>query len=409
MNERLPSNTRINDFTKGASPGKRNPILSSHRIDKGGLIVCFSHLRWDFVFQRPHQILTRASEDYDVIYVEEPMFENSLYGSARVKTVAGGVQVVTPVLPVGTEADSIVEMQRRLLDQLLANIPHHTLIAWYYTPMALPFSAHLRPDVCVYDCMDELSGFKDPPARLIEREAQLFSTVDLVFTGGESLYQAKRNQHPRVYAFPSSIDASHFNKARARLEDPTDQKNIPRPRIGFFGVIDERMDLTLVAKTANRMPDCQFVMLGPVVKIDPEALPRASNLHWLGGKSYDDLPFYLAHWSAGWMPFALNESTRFISPTKTPEFLAAGLPVVSTAIADVVRPYGALELVGIANADDMADKLQIALGRKSDADWLKNVDGFLAGKSWDKTWDAMSAHIARLQVLNDTALMQRGA
>ena len=177
----------------------------------------------------------------------------------------------------------------------------------------------------------------------------------------------------------------------------------------FSEVIDERMDLTLVREIANRMPECQFVMLGPVVKIDPKSLPQGSNLHWLGGKSYDDLPSYLAHWSAGWMPFALNELTRFISPTKTPEFLAAGLPVVSTAIADVVRPYGALDLVGIAKADDMADKLRISLSKKSDAGWLNQVDRFLAGKSWDKTWDAMSAHIARLQTLNGTALMQRGA
>ena len=407
MNERLLSRSRINDVTKG---GRNNLILSTHnRIDKAGLIVCFSHLRWDFVFQRPQQILTRASEDYDVIYFEEPLFENCSYESTRVKTAARGVQVVTPILPVGADGVSIVAMQRRLLDQLLADTPHHTLIAWYYTPMALPFSAHLRPMSAFMTAWMNSLPSKTLRLRLIEREAQLFSTVDLVFTGGESLYQAKRNQHPRVYAFPSSIDASHFNKARGELQDPTDQKDIPRPRIGFFGVIDERMDLTLVAKTANRMPDCQFVMLGPVVKIDPESLPRASNLHWLGGKSYDDLPSYLAHWSAGWMPFALNESTRFISPTKTPEFLAAGLPVVSTAIADVVRPYGALDLVGIANADDMADKLQISLARKSDADWLNKVDGFLAGKSWDKTWDAMSAHIARLQALNDTALMQRGA
>jgi glycosyltransferase involved in cell wall biosynthesis len=405
MNDQLPTYSKLNHATKGDTLA----VIAKRNSKRKGVIICFSHLRWDLVFQRPQQILSRASKKYDVIYFEEPLFENCSYEWARVKTAAGGVQVITPILPVGADGVSVPAMQRRILDQVLAGVPHDTLIAWYYTPMALPFSAHLRAKVRVYDCMDELSAFKNPPVRLIEREAQLFSTVDLVFTGGESLYQAKRNQHSRVYAFPSSIDASHFNEARAQLKDPTDQQDIPRPRVGFFGVIDERMDLTLVAKTANRMPDCQFVMLGPVVKIAPESLPRASNLHWLGSKSYVDLPSYLAHWSAGWMPFALNESTRFISPTKTPEFLAAGLPVVSTAIADVVRPYGALGLVGIASAEDMADKLQIALAGKSDAAWLKKVDGFLAGKSWDKTWGEMSAHISRLQALNDTAPMQRGA
>jgi glycosyltransferase involved in cell wall biosynthesis len=379
------------------------------RLNKDDLIVCFSHLRWDFVFQRPQQILTRASRTHAVIYFEEPKFEHCSSASIRVETAQAGIQVVTPILPDWADVTTIVLMQRMLLDQLLETTPFERLITWYYTPMALPFSAHLQPDVCVYDCMDELSAFKDSPAGLLKCEAQLFSTADLVFTGGESLYQAKRGQHSRVYAFPSSIDAPHFRKSRGDLEDPADQKTIRHARIGFFGVIDERMDLQLVAKTVDRMPDCQFVMLGPVVKIDPAALPMAPNLHWLGGKSYENLPSYLGHWSAGWMPFALNESTRFISPTKTPEFLAAGLPVVSTAITDVVRPYGAMDLVGIADSEDMVAKLRIALDRKADTVWLNKVDAFLAGKSWDKTWDAMIAHLARILALSNAALMQRGA
>lgn len=373
------------------------------------LLICFSHLRWNFVFQRPQHLLTRASARYKVVYFEEPAFEAGDDSYLRTSAPAPGLSVVTPVLPLGIDHKTAVAMQRRFLDQLLASDRHSKLVTWYYTPMALPFSAHLRPDICIYDCMDELSAFKDPPARLVEHEAQLFATADLVFTGGESLYQAKRAQHPRVYAFPSSIDAVHFGKARGRLEEPADQHLIPNPRIGFFGVIDERMDLGLVANTAARMPDCHFVMLGPVVKIDPATLPRAPNLHWLGGKSYDELPSYLGHWSAGWMPFALNESTRFISPTKTPEFLAAGVPVVSTAIADVVRPYGTMGLVGIASSDDIVEKLRKALARKGDATWLGKVDAFLAGKSWDKTWSAMLAHIAPIQAANDIALMQKGA
>jgi glycosyltransferase involved in cell wall biosynthesis len=361
------------------------------------------------VFQRPQQILTRAASTHDVIYFEEPLFEHRGSASMQVKTAAPGIRVVTPILPTGADSTSIVSMQRRLLDQLLEAAPHKTLITWYYTPTALPFSDHLRADVCVYDCMDELSAFKNPPARLVEHEVQLFSTADLVFTGGESLYQAKRDLHPRVYAFPSSIDLPHFKKARAEITDPPDQKAIPYPRIGFFGVIDERMDLELVAKTANQMAESQFVMLGPVVKIDPAALPRADNLHWLGGKTYADLPAYLGQWSAGWMPFALNESTRFISPTKTPEFLAAGLPVVSTAIADVVQPYGEMGLVAIADSHDMAEKLRLGLAKRAHAIWLMKVDAFLAGKSWDKTWAAMMAHLSRAHALNKTAGVQKGA
>jgi glycosyltransferase involved in cell wall biosynthesis len=257
--------------------------------------------------------------------------------------------------------------------------------------------------------MDELSGFKNAPEGLARQEAALFATADLVFTGGQSLYTAKRGLHPRVYAFPSSIDASHFNKARNQPEEPADQAGIGYPRVGFFGVIDERMDLDLVAATASRMPECQFVMLGPVVKVDPTSLPQTANLHWLGGKSYDELPAYLGHWTAGWMPFALNESTRYISPTKTPEFLAAGLPVVSTAIADVVRPYGAMGLVEIASARDMAEKLSAAIDGAGNPAWLKKVEAFLAEISWDRTWAEMMAHLQRIHALNSAALMRKGA
>jgi glycosyltransferase involved in cell wall biosynthesis len=301
-------------------------------------------------------------------------------------------------------------MQSALLDELLAAAPpYEFLVAWYYTPMALSFSAHIPADIRVYDCMDELSGFRNAPVDLASQEAALFGAADLVFTGGRSLYAAKRGLHPRVYAFPSSIDAAHFNRARDKLDDPTDQAQIGLPRVGFFGVIDERMDIDLVAATAGQLPECQFVMLGPVVKIDPASLPRAPNLHWLGGKSYDDLPAYLGNWQAGWMPFALNESTRFISPTKTPEFLAAGLPVVSTAIADVVRPYGVMGLVQIGGVLDMATKLASAIDTGRSPAWLNKVDAFLAEMSWDRTWDEMMAHVQRVHALNEATLMRKGA
>src|SRR6185436_18107217 len=212
-----------------------------------------------------------------------------------------------------------------------------------------------------------------------------------VFTGGMSLYEAKRNRHRNVHGFPSSIDFDHFAKARrAGDPEPADQAPIPHPRLGFFGVIDERMDIDLVAGVADLRPDWHLVMIGPVVKIDPATLPQRANIHWLGGKSYSDLPRYLSGWDVGMMPFALNESTRFISPTKTPEYLAAGLPVVSTPIADVVRPYGENGLVRIAGtAEEFAEAISEALnedrnGRQS------HVLEFLSRTSWDRTFEAMS-------------------
>jgi UDP-galactopyranose mutase len=257
--------------------------------------------------------------------------------------------------------------------------------------MALPLAAGLsRPLASVYDCMDELSAFKGAPPELSLRERDLFEQVNLVFTGGQTLYEAKSHQHPNVHAFPSSVDVPHFAKARAIQEDPADQADIPHPRLGFFGVIDERMDLELLDGVAEARPLWQIVMLGPVVKISPEELPRRPNIHYLGGRPYAELPQYVASWDVALLPFAKNASTKFISPTKTPEYLAAGKPVVSTSIRDVVRPYGREGLVRIADTvRDFVGACEAALAEPFAAK-LKKADAFLSRLSWDKTWAAMA-------------------
>ena len=371
-------------------------------------LLCFSHLRWNFVFQRPQHILTLASKTENVIYFEEPVFEEISHPGMRTTDISPSIKVITPVLPVGTDAANAEVTQRQFVDVLVASIPQERLTTWYYTPMALRFSDHLACDVCVYDCMDELSAFKNAPPELVEMEKRLFQRADIVFTGGQSLYEAKRGMHRAMFPFPSSIDFTHFHRARGPGNDPVDQQLIPHPRVGYFGVIDERLDADLVASTAQTMPDVQFVMVGPVVKIDPASLPQAPNLHWLGSKTYAELPDYLRHWDAGWMPFALNAATRYISPTKTPEFLAAGVPLVSTAIVDVVRTYGAKGLVDIIDADDAELKLRSLLARPRDA-MLAEVDDYLVGMSWEKTWIAMSGHIQHVRSSRNVLPFRRSA
>ena len=373
----------------GARPrggGRRRPLL-----------LCLSHLRWDFVFQRPQHLLARAARDHDVLFFEEPVFRPGV-SAPRLERhpVPEGVTVAVPVLPEAMAGDAAAAAgaQRAMLDALLAPEAGRPLVAWFYTPMALEFAGHLAPEVTVYDCMDELSAFRGAPPGLLRLERALLDRADLVFTGGRSLYEAKRGRHPRVFCFPSSIDAAHFGRARARGPDPADQAGVPRPRIGFFGVVDERMDLGLVRALAELRPDWRFVMIGPVVKVDPASLPRLPNLHWLGGKPYAELPAYLSGWDAGSMPFALNESTRFISPTKTPEFLAAGLPVVSTPVLDVVRDWGEAGLVEIAKGPAaFAGALARVLSRPR-TEWLRAVDRRLAEISWDRTWEGMRREVA---------------
>lgn len=375
---------------------------------ESSVLLCLSHLRWNFVFQRPQHLLTRAAKTHQVLYFEEPVYEPVSRPFMRATDAAENIRVLTPVLPEGTSAAEAVDLQRSLLDNALASVTYDRLVLWYYTPMALPFSDHIDCDVCVYDCMDELSAFKNAPRELLQMERLLMQRADVVFTGGQSIYEAKRRLHKSIYPFPSSIDVAHFHKARKPAKDPADQASIPHPRVGFAGVIDERLDIKLLAQAADAMPDVQFVMIGPVVKIDPADLPRHANIHWLGGKSYMELPAYMANWDMGWMPFALNEATRYISPTKTPEFLAAGLPVVSTAIVDVVRSYGAHGLVQIADAEDIEEKIREGLGNPKDL-LRRSVDSYLSTMSWDQTWNAMSAHLARVARPSVDAALRVGA
>jgi UDP-galactopyranose mutase len=278
-----------------------------------------------------------------------------------------------------------------LLSRLFAERQVRDHVLWYYTPMPVAWTRQLSPLGVIYDCMDELSAFKFAPQELHEREQELFQRADLVFTGGQSLYEAKRGRARHVYAFPSGIDREHFGRARQTTVEPEDQAGIPHPRLGFFGVVDERFDLELLGALSRERPDWHFVIIGPVVKIEPEALPRAANVHYLGGKSYKELPEYLAGWDVATLLFARNEHTRYISPTKTPEYLAAGKPVVSTSIKDVVRPYGEMGLVRIADdAPSFVAAAEELMHTGADPDWLAQVDTLLVQNTWDRTWARMS-------------------
>jgi len=362
-------------------------------------LLCFSHLRWNFVFQRPQHLMTRFAREMDVIYWEEPVDvapHQTAYLEVREAADFANVRVVVPHLPQGMPDDAREAALSRLLDAHVASV-RGTLIAWYYTPMMLPFSRHIHADVTVFDAMDELSKFKFAPPKLLALEQELIDGADIVFTGGSSLYEAKKDRHASVHCFPSSVDRAHFCKARVGQFDPADQEDLPKPRLGFYGVIDERFDTDLLDKVAASRPNWSFVMVGPVVKIAPEDLPKRPNIHYLGGKTYGELPAYLSGWDVALMPFAMNESTQFISPTKTPEYLAGGKPVVSTPVRDVVRHYGHLEGVKIASTAEefvTACDEALELSRNPESGWLAEADLMLSASSWDTTQARMAGLIA---------------
>jgi UDP-galactopyranose mutase len=380
---------------------KNTPTAVWHYLNTVDL-VCFSHLRWNFVFQRPQHLLSRFSKHTRVFFIEEPIFHDAPE-KLHIDKSEDDVYVVVPHLQHGLNEEQVIARQKALIQDLFSLMEINRYFAWYYTPMAIPFTDNLTPELVVYDCMDELAAFKFAPPALKQNEKTLLAKADVVFTGGYSIYESKKNSHHNIFPFPSSIDKDHFGTARTVKKDPVDQAHIAHPRFGFFGVIDERLDIDMIAKAAELKPEWQFIIIGPVVKIDPATLPRLSNIHYLGGKNYKELPQYLSGWDVALIPFAMNESTKFISPTKTPEYLAAGIPVISTPIKDVVSPYGDNKLVHIAaNAEQLVKHGESILKSKRKKSWLKKVDAFLDGNSWDRTWSQMAKHIETKMAANKT-------
>ena len=356
-------------------------------------ILCFSHLHWDFVYQRPQHLLTRFAKENRIFYFEEPRSGNTDFYEISLQD---GVSIIKTFLDdAGDHRNLRLE---KLINKVLEDQNIKIYSCWYYTPMALEYTSHLKPKVIIYDSMDELSAFRFAPPQLLELEEQLFTIADVVFTGGHTLYQAKKDRHHNIHPFPSSIDKHHFKAARYNTVDAEDQIHIPNPRFGFFGVIDERFDIELLREVASKKPEWQFVIIGPVVKIDVNELPRANNIHYLGPKNYSELPYYISHWDIAMVMFAINESTEFISPTKTPEYLAAGLPVISTPIKDVIKPYGELDLVYIAdNAESFIAYAEEELKKDSKKEWLTKVDAYLAHESWDNTFEKMNQLINNIK------------
>jgi UDP-galactopyranose mutase len=392
-------------------------LLSSVPLSGCGLLqdaplICFSHLRWDFVLQRPQHLMQRFSRERPVFFFEEFIPTDHPLAYLEIHPFEGtSVKAVRPRIPNGWSEAEREAALGKLLDELITLYGGKRPILWFYTPLMFAFARHVDAVAVVYDCMDELANFKFAPANLKASEQTLIAAADVVFTGGISLYEAKRDQHDNIHPFPSGVDSHHFRTARNALPEPWDQVDIPHPRLGYYGVIDERLDLDLIESAAAARPGYSFIFLGPIVKISPDDLPRAANIHYLGQKAYGDLPAYLSGWEATLMPFALNDATRFISPTKTPEYLAAGRPIVGTKIVDVVRGYGDVPGVFLANDPQaFAEACDAALHiSRNDQTWLQAVDEILARSSWETTFRRMSALVeeAAAQKVLSPGLPQR--
>jgi UDP-galactopyranose mutase len=355
-------------------------------------LVVFSHLRWDFVYQRPQHLLSRLAQVQPVFVVEEPVHDPYAAPYWERHAVRPQVTVCRPHTPCSEWgfAEAQLPYLKGLLARLIREENLQRCLLWMYTPMALPLIECFEPEVIIYDCMDELSSFDFAPPQLVERERQLLKWADVVFTGGPSLYRAKQGRHPNVHLFPSSVDAEHFRQALNGLPEPEEQVRLPRPRLGYFGVIDERIDRPLLAHLAVSHPEWQVIMVGPVVKIDPATLPQAPSLHYTGQRPYEALPAYLAGWDVCLLPFARNAATRFISPTKTLEYMAAERSIVSTPIPDVQGPYGDMIYLG-DTPEAFVEACERALSSSPEerARRSEKMRAVLKNTSWDVTAAAM--------------------
>ncbi len=372
-------------------------------------LIVFSHLRWDFVYQRPQQLMSRLARHYRIIFIEEPEPRQQLGEQGwQANEPFPGVTVLRLMKPVQRRGFDHIDPQS-LRDKLAAlghRCPAH--IAWLYTPMAMPLLVTLDPQLVIYDCMDELSAFMDPPAGLIGHEQQLLERADLVFTGGPGLYASKSTQHPNVHCFPSSVDSAHFRKALDRNIAYAPHATLPKPRLGFFGVLDERLDTALIAAIADAHTAWQLVLVGPVAKIDPASLPRRDNIHYMGQQAYELLPAFLASWDVCLMPFAINDATRFISPTKSLEYMAAELPVVSTPVRDVV----AMHADTVASARSAPDFIRsceqaLAMPAAERQQKIRQMRAKLRRTSWDAT--VYDMHRLMLQAQGLTTVSGTGA
>lgn len=369
-------------------------------------IIVFSHLRWDFVFQRPQHLLSRLAQHNRIVFFEEPVYRA---GESRmeISNPVDNVTVCKPITPIdmpGFHDDQLPYLKDKVRDIARDDQGY---IVWFYTPMALPLLQELKPSLVVYDCMDELSAFKNPPKQLLQRENAVLKLADIVFTGGPSLYNAKKDRHPNVHCFPSSVDTEHFKRALDRTNGHPLHDNIPGPRLGFYGVIDERFDADLVGKLADAHTDWQIVLVGPIVKIDPAILPKRSNIHYLGQHPYEALPKFLAGWDVCLMPFAMNESTKFISPTKSLEYMAAERPIVSTPVKDVVDLHS--DVVAIAH--DAASFIAaceevLAEPKEKFAQTAKRMREKLAQTSWSNTARRMHELMVETMARSDRSLKE---
>lgn len=343
-------------------------------------MVVFCHLRWQFVYQRPQHLISRMAKNRKVLLIEEPIgYDPEQENTANLIIINDNLHILQPRV-------QNIEAIANIIPKFIKN--NHISIGWFYSASFSSLMDSFKFETIVYDCMDELTLFKGAPEHLIHQEKYLMASADIIFTGGKSLYESKKQNHANVYCFPSSVDEPHFAQALNGIEIPADIANLQAPVVGYFGVIDERIDLKLLHETALKLPNVSFVMIGPLAKIEESDLPKEDNIYYLGMRSYNELPHYLKGFDIAMMPFAINDATKYISPTKTLEYMAAGKPIISTKITDVVRDYSICVNL-VETADEFAEAITFLFEKRDQLSMSLEYFDILKNTSWDSTANKM--------------------
>ena len=283
-------------------------------------VVVLSHLRWDFVYQRPQHLMTRAAGRHRVLFIEEPLSADTF--AFQMRTDTSGVRVVQPLLPSGTPDPDAESWLRGALTDLVAEWrgagwSSGTTRSWPSRSAAI--SRPRSRSSTAWISSARFAVRHQPFARAKTRS----SVAPTLSSPGAGAFGRRSGACIRVFTVSRAASTFRTSRRPGWRSEPPALASIPHPRLVYAGVIDERIDLDLLHALADSGAG-EVVLIGPVAKIDPADIPRGPHIHALGQRPYAELPSFFAHADLGLMPFALNEATRFISPTKTPEYLAAG-------------------------------------------------------------------------------------
>ncbi len=368
-------------------------------VGNGYPIVCFSDISWNVKFQRPHQLFSQAKRINIIIFIEKPLLQRSGKPNHFISRVSDNILILTPVITDEDPESTIHETVEQLLTEKLKSHNTTEYICWYYSPKAINYSQKLTPKLIIFDCMDECCGYEGADTEVNESEKKLLEVTDLVFTGGRSLCNAKKLLHKNVHLFPDSIDYERFNGNTKQAKKNIIKK--PAAKIGYFGVIDERLDLNLLDKIAANKPKWKFEIAGPIVENMHGKLPERKNITFTGDIRDEEIPSIIGEWDAAILPYSKNNSTENTAPSRLLVYFAANKNIVSTSINDIVHYFGENGMVRIADEpDDFVKALEAAIKYKPEAEWQKKVDSIIRKTTWEKTWNGMSKKINKL--LSDT-------